>query len=327
MPDKVFISYSSIKDLDGTVSQFHKYLQNEIQVNTDPSVTVFFDKEGIRDGSNWSGSLSTALQECKVMVILLSPSWLHSEWCKKEYVYFKSTQEPYNQKAIIPLRWANTTLADASTPEEKEIIKELSEIQQVNWLQLKYERDYEKSVPLARAVGELSVSISDYIKGFTLLIKYPFGFEEKAKPDEKRPVILARRIQQANILLSSIPAWLMAENEFNAVSNTPTDEELNKIRYGLPSFMMMTIHDSFSPEFFRTNYPDLPEVEAMLSGFRLKAQAFQKELEETIKANDKLIGIAWGSKLKNDLLQMRLDVFKISEEARKIFDASITALQ
>jgi len=326
MANQVFISYSSGKDLNGTVTEFHKYLQNEIQLNSDTSITVFLDKEGINAGNNWKGSLSNALDQCTVFVILLSPSWLHSEWCRKEYMYFKSLQAN-NRKIIIPLRWVNTTLEDAYNPEEKEIIKQLNEIQQVNWLQLRYDRDYEKSATLLKALGELATTIADFIKGFTAIIKYPFGFEEKAKQNETKPAILGTRMQQASILTNFIPTWLIAENEFDPIGIKPSDDELRKIKYDLPTFITTSIYDQFSAEFFKTNYNALPEVEAKLADFRSKIQAFKKELDRTLTKDDEVIKILWGHLLKEELFQLRIDALKIKEEAKSIFDNSVVALQ
>lgn len=326
MPNQVFISYSSNKDLNGTVTEFHKYLQNEIQLNSDTSITVFLDKEGINTGNSWKGSLSNALDQCTVFVILLSPSWLHSEWCRKEYLYFKSLQAN-SRRVIIPLRWVNTTLEDAYNPEEQEIINQLNEIQQVNWLQLRYDTDYKKSKTLLKALGELATTIADFIKGFTAIIKYPFGFEEKVKQDETRPGILATRMQQASILTNFIPTWLIAENEFDPIGNKPSDDELRKIKYDLPSFITMSIYDQFSSEYFRKNYDELPEVEAMLADFRFKIQVFNKELGQVIAKDDEAIKILWGYLLKEELFQLRIDALKIKEAAQKIFDNSVASLK
>ena len=326
MPNKVFISYSSIKDLNGTVSEFHKYLQNEIQLNTSSSVTVFLDKEGIKDGNNWQGTLSKALDECTVFVLLLSPSWLHSDWCRKEYLYFKSLPPTHIQRVIIPLRWVNTIAADAQNNTEEDIINQINEIQQVNWLQLRYDSDYQKSESLRRAVGELAVSIADCIKGFTLIIKYPFGFEEKVKPNESRPGILAKRMQQAATLTTFIPTWLIAENEFDPIGNKPSDDDLIKIRSALPSFISWSIYDHFSSEYFRTNYDQLPEIEAMVADFRSAIQLFDKELGEIIGKSDEAVKALWRFLLKEQLLQLRIDAVKIKEKAQEIFDKSGASL-
>lgn len=328
MPNEVFLSYSSIKDINGTVSEFHRFLQNEIQINSNPSVTVFLDKEEIKSGNSWKGSLSAALDQCAVFVILLSPSWLHSEWCRKEYLYFKSLQAATNRKVIIPLRWATTTTADAQNDQEKlEIVKQLDELQQVNWLQLRYERDYKKSESLSRAVGELAETIADIIKGFTLIIKYPFDFDKKAKQDETNPAILATRIQQATILTNFIPTWLIAENEFDPIGALPSDEELVKIKQDLPNFMYDSINDHFSAQFFRTSYNELPELEAKLADFRSDIQHYKKELEKIISQDDQIIKTIWGYLLKEQLFQLRVDALKIKEEAQRIIDSSIAALK
>jgi hypothetical protein len=325
MPNEVFISYSSIKDLNGTVTEFHKYLQNEIQLNSDTSITVFLDKESINSGSSWKASLSNALDQCTVFVVLLSPSWLHSEWCRKEYAYFTS-QPADRRRMVLPLRWVDTTVQDARSPEEREIVNQLNELQQVNWLQLRYNRDYERSETLLTALGELAKTIADFIKGFTAIVKYPFGFEEKVKQDETRPAILAKRMQQAAILTNFIPTWLHAENAFDPIGNDPSDADFRKIKYELPSFITMSIYDQFSSEYFRSNYDELPEVEAMLADFRSKIQDFNKQFSQVITKDDKTIKVLWGYLLKDELLQLRIAAVKIKEAAQAIFDKSVASL-
>jgi hypothetical protein len=71
------------------ITPFWKRLQNELQQRVGTSTTIFKDTEDIEVGATWSHVLVENLNSAKVLLFLLSPTWLMSEWCVKEYSTFK----------------------------------------------------------------------------------------------------------------------------------------------------------------------------------------------------------------------------------------------
>jgi TIR domain len=54
---------------------------------------IWRDKEHIRTGDKWNAKIDTALQQCDIFIILLTPRWLGSEFCRREYTSFEKIEE------------------------------------------------------------------------------------------------------------------------------------------------------------------------------------------------------------------------------------------
>jgi len=97
--------------------QVHQFF-NDLTVNISQLITLpigmrhgFMDRT-MRGGVNWSGELLHALGTCQILVALLSPKYLSSEWCRKEWNAFEQRNiralgqgvSP-RQGCIIPVKW------------------------------------------------------------------------------------------------------------------------------------------------------------------------------------------------------------------------------
>lgn len=168
MSINVFLSYATVKDLDGTVSDFHKALDQAVKGVSNMESNVFIDRRGIRDGDNWKDKLADELQKASVLVILLSPVWLSREWCRAEYNYFKAMQKANDKKKfVICLEWASTDMSDAINEESKQVLKDLNDLQKVKWfpwLDLKHDRNYKESTVLRKAISDLADAIKYQMK-------------------------------------------------------------------------------------------------------------------------------------------------------------------
>lgn len=160
MPTTVFLSYANIKNIDDTVSAFHAALDRAIKGRFNMDAKVFIDKRDIRAGDRWENNLSTELASANVLLVLLSPVWLSRDWCRKEYEYFKEAHAgETNKGVVIPILWVDTEEHDAKDENSKALLSELKEIQMVDWRDLQYDRNYESSTELRRAIGKLADDI------------------------------------------------------------------------------------------------------------------------------------------------------------------------
>ena len=91
---KVFLSYSS-KDVE-FVEDFYNRLTHD-------GVECFFDRESIKWGDNWVIALEKGLDECEIIVLILSPEFCTSEWTKLERSSFMAEDAAGLRKKIRPL--------------------------------------------------------------------------------------------------------------------------------------------------------------------------------------------------------------------------------
>ena len=88
----IFISHSS-KDNDKAKEIFEK-LQSISQ-----SIFLDFDYiHGIKGGQKWEKELYKRVKQDRIMIVAISPNWLNSQWCYKEYCLARAYK-----KIVIPV--------------------------------------------------------------------------------------------------------------------------------------------------------------------------------------------------------------------------------
>lgn len=114
MTYSVFLSYSR-DDLDDPLRTFFENLRQEIKRKLGCGAgqeVVFWDQESIRNGHDWNIELLNALQQCRVLVSLYSPSYFKRPVCGKEWRLFYMRREQYGRNnncepppIIKPVMW------------------------------------------------------------------------------------------------------------------------------------------------------------------------------------------------------------------------------
>jgi hypothetical protein len=130
----IFLSYTDLKDLFGAVSEFRDHLENQVQRKTGKKLTVFQDKRGIHGGDKWDNILNNELSSARLLIILLSPTWLRSEWCRKEYTLFCRSGDAQLLRPVLPLMWDEILAHHIEKGSEADsIYSELKEYQILDW--------------------------------------------------------------------------------------------------------------------------------------------------------------------------------------------------
>jgi tetratricopeptide (TPR) repeat protein len=86
----IFISYARKDNADGKISKFVENLKSVYKALTGEKLEVFFDTDKIQPGQDWEKRLYESLNQSSSMIALLSPSYLKSEYCLKEWHIFDS---------------------------------------------------------------------------------------------------------------------------------------------------------------------------------------------------------------------------------------------
>ena len=133
----VFLSYTRLKDQFNKVSQFRERLQNELELR-DPGSQVFQDKHNLRDGQHFPEEIEAAVHAADVFLALVSPAWLQSEWCRKEFALFTADASDSSRlHRIAPVLWVETP--DLRSSSLDLISRTLAVINYSDWRELRYE--------------------------------------------------------------------------------------------------------------------------------------------------------------------------------------------
>jgi hypothetical protein len=88
----IYVSYARADAK--VVGPFVDELRYELRARTGSEVTLWIDLSNIAAGSNWQDALRTACAGAKAMLAVLSPSYLRSEFAKREYETFGLEKRP-----------------------------------------------------------------------------------------------------------------------------------------------------------------------------------------------------------------------------------------
>jgi hypothetical protein len=88
-------------------------------------------------GDEWAKCLSDELHLTKIFLLLLSPTWLQSEECQKEYATFRVAMAKDSTKRLLPLLWSPVDKR-AINQNEASIFTELQTYQAFNWSGIQY---------------------------------------------------------------------------------------------------------------------------------------------------------------------------------------------
>jgi hypothetical protein len=84
-----FFSYShhDAETDPGLVKAFTKSLENRVNAKlANARFEIWRDEEGLRTGNKWNEKIEAELRACDVVIVLLTPRWIESEYCRKEYI-------------------------------------------------------------------------------------------------------------------------------------------------------------------------------------------------------------------------------------------------
>ena len=91
---EVFLSYSR---------QDESFVKDLYQRLSRDGVECFFDQESIEWGENWVTTLEKAIDQCRHIVVLLTDSFVTSEWGRREWTSAIADDPDGLQRKIRPL--------------------------------------------------------------------------------------------------------------------------------------------------------------------------------------------------------------------------------
>ena len=161
MTSNVFLSYARIKDLYNGVTEFKEHLEWSLRLQTgNKAFAVFQDKNDILVGENFSDIIENELSETGALIILYSPTWINSSYCRKEYTMFKTVNP---SRPIIVLKWGDIDLETIDNEDSIRIHKELNELNYYEWgINLQYGEWQKPELKIATA--KLATQIQKLLK-------------------------------------------------------------------------------------------------------------------------------------------------------------------
>ncbi len=106
-----FISYDRHNDEHdrGNLARLRKLLQTEVLVQSGkPIIKIFQGQENIEWGEAWKERIKKVLNECLMLIAVVTPSYLESASCRFELEYFLKQYTRLEQRLILPILYIDT---------------------------------------------------------------------------------------------------------------------------------------------------------------------------------------------------------------------------
>jgi cobaltochelatase CobT len=114
---KGFFSYTREKDTFQEMSDFFERLRVEVRLRA-PGAEIFRDVSSLAPGQNFSEQIINHIKHADVLIVILSPAWLKSEWCRKEFDLFTSeAKDKERLKRVLPVYWVDTPTLKTARPD------------------------------------------------------------------------------------------------------------------------------------------------------------------------------------------------------------------
>lgn len=196
--DSIFISYARDDDSNsnGWITLFEQALQKEIDIQTGDHVHIFFDKQVINIGDDWSQEIQKAIRErTSHFIAFISMAYLKRPVCRRELEEMLQVEETLGKEGmILPIYFIGSTrrMEDIDDP----LIKRVVTRTYYDWREFRFTPpDKGEILQMVSKIVQVILAL-DERNGFV-----PAG--DWAAADESKPV--DEQEHQAEALLTSLP--------------------------------------------------------------------------------------------------------------------------
>lgn len=103
----VLYAFFSYSHLDGQLdpelfTAFSKELELRISAQfVNDKLNIWRDENGLLTGVNWNATIETSLRESKLLIVMLSPQWLGSDYCRREFTIFREVERELGMETLV----------------------------------------------------------------------------------------------------------------------------------------------------------------------------------------------------------------------------------
>ena len=194
-----FFSYVRFNDDrdDGRIGQLCEDLSREVQAQTGDPFPIWRDRNDIAWGEQWEERLNRGLAAATFLLVVITPSWFKSPYCRKEFERFLEVEKKRARRdLILPIVYIEApVLKDEKLRKQDPIAQELARRQLFSFTDLRFEPW--TSADVGKRIAQMATAIRDALL-------------------RDAPPIPAPKVESA----SAMPATAKAETAFAAEAKT-----------------------------------------------------------------------------------------------------------
>ena len=194
-----FWSYSreDDKSVDGTLVKLCEELTKQLNLARGEAFDIFRDEQDIGPGERWEDKLEEKLVNSDFLIPVLTPGYLKSEWCRREFETFhQAAQERGQEPMVFPIQYKSWK--DIGDHEDSESIRQkLKEIQLFDFQDFVSDIEQDKKL--------WSRETRDKINDMATRINRRLSEQKKTQQDEPTTGADTRRLDQIETVVPVLP--------------------------------------------------------------------------------------------------------------------------
>ena len=198
-----FFSYVHADDEhdNGRITRLRQMLENEVQAVTGEAFEIFQDKDDIHWGQKWEERLTSALDGSTFLIVVVTPRYLNSEYCRNEFNRFLERERQLKRHdLILPILYIETrALSDDTLRAAHPLAKAIAEHQYFDWRDLRHEPS--TSTEVSKRVEKMAREIEKAMRRTAPPAPKPAPKADVASPVTSAPV--ASAMQESDALLTT----------------------------------------------------------------------------------------------------------------------------
>ena len=149
-------------------------LSRAVEASIGGKFRLFFDRDDLEWGVFWDERLTAGVRKAAILIPVISPSYLASDWCAKELRIFEAREQEFRGGLVLPILWRDVTSLHSSVQRER-----LNALRNRQWVNLTDLRLDGLDTPEARRqLDKMAKRIADLI----LDLRTPTEIGENAAP-------------------------------------------------------------------------------------------------------------------------------------------------
>jgi len=153
------MSYAHRDNWDGRLTRLRERLSREVSILRGEDFEIFQDSEHTLLGQNWRERIETSLDEAMFFIVIVTPSFLNSDYCRAELERFLTRERTLGRNdLILPVYYVEAPLLE----EEQErrtnrLAQAIQDHQYFDWRQLRSQPWSSQNV--RKALGRLAIEV------------------------------------------------------------------------------------------------------------------------------------------------------------------------
>ena len=161
-PPDAFLSYTRFDDQHhrGAISEFRRRLADAVRAVSGEPLEIFQDVDGIGIGEHWPDKLDQMLDQARLFIPIVTPSYFTSKACREELEKFLHAEaERGRNDLVLPIYYIECdVLEDDDLRAADPLASKLHERQRQDWRELRFKRF--EAVSVRQDLGRLAREIA-----------------------------------------------------------------------------------------------------------------------------------------------------------------------